>query len=618
MLIYYLNPYFFYIPVFENDLKFKKYKFIIYKMCFYKDYFNTLINFSICNALTNKILSIIFSLTKFGLYLAGFLIFKNWNEENKTLKSITIFQFVFEIIPLLTSIFMIIFSRYLNRKSLYLIFRILTIIIIIYIFISSIMNICLFITIKFKQFPDLYALDKDLIYDSSEKELNPLKGFLKGNKVNISELNIFNFTHLEQKNDYIYVPDPNYFKIIYANSKKYRDLTPFEDRYEFKYTKAMKLRLANIILDIFSIFLWNSIKYKHEKLIQNSVYKKYGRKIVYAGYGRFILSFAIYHDEVKEEEAINEIRNNDDLILSSDVDYWWLINIIDKIGFYGALIFFIKLIVQRSKMKFIKKAIHFPFLLTFYGDGLYFNLILFLIINFGIDLIFLSRLNICTNHHSNLNNNNCKCCPCLILFTIGLIYLFFTICGILGSLIFLSAEIGSNGNIYFTVSNKNILFQFSDKFELDYNRDISYYIIIIKKISKSDKAKNIATLLVLFLIYFCQFYIILIDKIYYFNCESKKFGKCLINDYIKHDESELVIDDYNPVIQNNEKFYKNFINDDYFHKLNNNNTEKKANTINIRNNLPRIENNVNRNIQTINRNNRLPPINPEVLRINSN
>ena len=72
------------------------------------------------------------------------------------------------------------------------------------------------------------------------------------------------------------------------------------------------------------------------------------------------------------------------------------------------------------------------------------------------------------------------------------------------------------------------------------------------------------------------------------------------------------------MIQNNEKFYKNFINDDYFHKLNDNNTEKKTNTINIGNNLPRIENNVNRNIQTINRNNRLPPINPEVLRINSN
>ena len=122
--------------------------------------------------------------------------------------------------------------------------------------------------------------------------------------------------------------------------------------------------------------MWNSIKYKHEKLIQNSVYKKYGRKIVYAGYGTSILIFTISHDKVKEEEAINEIRNNDDLILELDVDYWWLIYIIDKIGFYGALIFFIKLIVQRSKMKFIKKAIHFPFLLTFYGDGLYFNLIL--------------------------------------------------------------------------------------------------------------------------------------------------------------------------------------------------------------------------------------------------
>ena len=148
-------------------------------MCFYKDYFNALINFSICNALTNKILAIIFSLTKFSFYLTAFLIFKNWNEENKTLKSITIFQVVFEFIPLLTSIFMIIFSTYLNRKSPYLIFRILTLIIIIYIFISSIINICLFINIKFKEFPNLYAIDKYLINDSSKEELNSLKDFVK-------------------------------------------------------------------------------------------------------------------------------------------------------------------------------------------------------------------------------------------------------------------------------------------------------------------------------------------------------------------------------------------------------------------------------------------------------
>ena len=111
----------------------------------------------------------------------------------------------------------------------------------------------------------------------------------------------------------------------------------------------MKLRLANIILDIFSIFLWNSIKYKHEKLIQNSVYKKYGRKILYAGYGTRILVFTISHDEVKEEAAIKEISNNDDLILSSDIGSRCLAYIIDKIGFYGALIVFIVLIVFKKQ-----------------------------------------------------------------------------------------------------------------------------------------------------------------------------------------------------------------------------------------------------------------------------
>ena len=78
----------------------------------------------------------------------------------------------------------------------------------------------------------------------------------------------------------------------------------------------------------------------------------------------------------------------------------------DKIAFYGALIVFIILIVLRSKRNFKKKALHFPFTLTLLGDSLYFFLILFLIINFGIDLLFVSRVDICINHYGNININS--------------------------------------------------------------------------------------------------------------------------------------------------------------------------------------------------------------------
>ena len=81
----------------------------------------------------------------------------------------------------------------------------------------------------------------------------------------------------------------------------------------------MIIRLINIILDILSFFLWNSIRFKHKKLIQNSVFKKYGRKIIYAGYVRQFFIITISHDKLKEEEAIREVRNFADFIVETDM-----------------------------------------------------------------------------------------------------------------------------------------------------------------------------------------------------------------------------------------------------------------------------------------------------------
>ena len=76
----------------------------------------------------------------------------------------------------------------------------------------------------------------------------------------------------------------------------------------------MILQLINIFMDILSYFLWKSIKYKHKNLIQSGINKKYGRKIVYAGYGNQIFIFTFNHDEYKEKEAKREIRANNDFI----------------------------------------------------------------------------------------------------------------------------------------------------------------------------------------------------------------------------------------------------------------------------------------------------------------
>ena len=96
------------------------------------DFVRNLITFSVCNALINKILAIIFSSIKIGFYLAIVLFLKNWDRNTTKLESYCIFQIIFEFIILFTCIFMIIFSKYLNRKYLYILIRILTIIITVY------------------------------------------------------------------------------------------------------------------------------------------------------------------------------------------------------------------------------------------------------------------------------------------------------------------------------------------------------------------------------------------------------------------------------------------------------------------------------------------------------
>ena len=66
----------------------------------------------------------------------------------------------------------------------------------------------------------------------------------------------------------------------------------------------MKIQIVCIIIDIFSFFLWNSIRFKHKYLIQNSVIKKYGKKIIYYGYVNKFFFITIDHNKDEEEIAL--------------------------------------------------------------------------------------------------------------------------------------------------------------------------------------------------------------------------------------------------------------------------------------------------------------------------
>ena len=247
------------------------------------------------------------------------------------------------------------------------------------------------------------------------------------------------------------MPDPQYFQIILTDESK-SNLMPYQKSHIFEFNLTMILQLINTILGFLSFFLWKNIRYKHKKLIQNGFKKKYGKKIIITGYGQLFLGFTIYRDKDKEKEAVREVRMNEDFIADEDISSWFpfLSYLMKLITFYGSLIVFIKLIASKIRGIFSKENynLHYAFTLTYLGKGLYSYLIIFLIVIFIIDLFFMSRVEILTNHHGNINNIKTQYYGGFILFTVGLVYLFISIFGILGTLFLIIGDIDSNGNLY--------------------------------------------------------------------------------------------------------------------------------------------------------------------------
>lgn len=152
----------------------------------------------------------------------------------------------------------------------------------------------------------------------------------------------------------------------------------------------MKIQLANIILSILSFFLWKSIRYKHKKLIENGVIKKYGKKVMYAGFVTGII-FINSHNEYEEKKAIEEIRKMVDVIAETDVEdscYSLIVALMEYALTYGSLIIYTALTIQKYLIKFKTKGLEFPFSLTFFGKKLYSYLLAFLIVSFGIHFLF--------------------------------------------------------------------------------------------------------------------------------------------------------------------------------------------------------------------------------------
>ena len=578
-----------------------------------KEKLNSVITFSICGALTNKILAIILSSIRFTLYLTTFILLKTWYKETKNLESFCIFQFVYEIIILLTAILMLIFSKYLNRKWVYRSLRIHTVIITIYLFLNFFIDMCIFAGIKYKEFPDLYRFKEDPIFNYTDDNDYFLEKFIIKNtqKIDISLINetIFNITYLVKDNGQIYVPDPQFFQINFTDEME-TGLKPYQKRHRSEFNRAMVLVLINIILDILSFFLWNSIRFKHKKLIQNRVIKKFGRKIVYTGYVKviiFVIIVICYSKKEKEKNAIKEVRDNENYIPDVDVkkcDLFWKM-LMESFALLGSLITFIVLMVQEDKEDFTTRGMNFPFALTFFGDGLYSYLVIFLIIIFIIGGLGVGNADIFINHHKHMHNTYIKRYGTSILFTFGLVSLFFSICGVIGSLFLIVGEIDSNGNLYIKTACKDSdiscygLFKFAPSFPLD-NRKYSkiFYYIYIKKISKSAQIKNIKNSIIMLLIYFCEFYVILFGNFLDFNFDKEKFGKCLVQDYIEKDNSELnLLDDICAKIKDNEQYYKNSLNDSYFNIFKNDNT--KTNDKNEKN-----EKNEKKEIQIVENNNK--------------
>ena len=544
-----------------------------------KEYLHSAVTFSICSSIVNKILSLIFSLIQFGLYFLAFLLLRNSDKKIDKLEIFYLVQLSFQIFLFLTSILMIILSKCLNRIFLYRLFRFITIFIPMYLFFNLFFDICNLVSLKYLNFPDLYCLNEDPIFDYKDEILGSYsleKYFKKNTKIiDISKINqdIFNYTYLQKSDEQIYVPDSKHFKINFT-VETINATTSYQKMHLFEFNFEMIIHLINIIFDIFSYFLWKAIKYKHKKLIQKSIMKKYGRKIIYTGYTRQFLMFTISHDEYMEKEARKEVRNNDNYTTDTSVKSctFCLSALMELIAFYGSLIVFIVLIVSRNRRSFTDNALYFPFVLTFLGDKLYYTLIIFLIINFGIDFLFIRCSDIFTNHHANIDNFSKQICGAIIIFSFGIAYLLISIYGIIGTLFMIVGSIDSNGDLYFKTCCKDSdiscynLFKFASSFPLD-NKKYSkiFYYINIKSISKSEQTGDLIRLFAMLLIYFCQFYASLFCKIFMFNFKRDKFGLCEVNNYIELNETtELCIDYLDVEIDDSEKFYLNKINDDYF------------------------------------------------------
>ena len=590
----------------------------------WKEFIYTAITFGFCNSFINKIIAIAFSLIKLGLYLRIYFYLKNWNKETEDLKSLLIFQLCFEGFIIINSSLMIIFSKYLNRKHLYRIFRAFTIIIVLFLFFNILIDICSYAHIKYLQFPDLFRLNEDPIFNYTEDTYYSLNNFLIKNtkKINISLLNkdIFEYTYLTKDNsgEKIKVSDTTNFKIIFDRVNKYENIMPYQERHTLELNFPMKLEMTIIIIDILSYFLWNNIKIRHEKLIQNKGGKIYGKKIVYVGYYTGFME--CNHDEQMEKIALEEIKRNPNYISDGEIGSCFsslLEQIKILISSFGSLVTFIVLIVQRNKRNFKDNALHFPFSITLFGGDLYLYLLIFLCVNSGLDLFIIQRIELCSNHHKFINDKSKQKCGAIFLSTFGLVYLFFSLCGILGSLFFIIGEIYSNGNLYIKTSciDSDItcydLFDFSSNFPLDtkkYNQ--IFYYIYLKKISKKDEIKNLAISILILLIYFIQFYEIFFDIILLFNCDcsSVRFGKCQVHDFIVNDKGGntniIQLNEISVIINKDKQYYLNNINDSYFKEPNNNKPNNNNNEIkNVR-----ISEYKENNVKTTNRI-ILPPLN---------
>ena len=116
---------------------------------------------------------------------------------------------------------MTIITKSLSIIWIYRVFRFFIFIITMYLFFSPIIDICLFTSIKFIEYPNLYCFKEDHLFKYMDEQLN--KSFDKYNymikNIDINKIDkyIFEYACLELKDNKIYVSEPQYFKINFTD-----------------------------------------------------------------------------------------------------------------------------------------------------------------------------------------------------------------------------------------------------------------------------------------------------------------------------------------------------------------------------------------------------------------